>query len=101
VTTRSEIEDNFGPPTWNLTAEKMIAYVWESTDPLAAHRTYADETPDHIRRTQGSRYVPHHVWSFCVAFDDAGHASRHVFLDAPDADKLREQISRWLSGAPK
>ncbi len=83
-TTKAEVLQRLGQPTWDWEQERVIAYRWEEMG-----------EPSRFNREQFSS-PSLTQWAFCIAFDEDNIVSHHNLFKAPDSDVLKKKVQRWI-----
>jgi len=84
-TTKREIIENLGPPTWEWEKQRGIAYKWE--------KGVAYETQG---LSSGDGFAGFTCSAFCAAFDENDRLVKKTFLKEGSSDELKDAILKWL-----
>jgi len=85
VTTKREIIENLGPPTWEWEKQRGIAYKWE--------KGVAYETQE---LSSGKEFVGFSSSAFCAAFDENDRLIKRTFIKAEGSNELKDAVLKWL-----
>lgn len=88
VTTRAEVVETLGLPSFDLLAERAIAYAWE-TEGISFGYTVFGNYNEPSRK--------HDRYLFCVRFDERGIVSHHGKIRQLEIESSDDAIRRWLS----
>ena len=84
-TTKREIIENLGPPTWEWEKQRGIAYKWE--------KGVAYETQE---LSSGNEFVGFSSSAFCAAFDENDRLINRTFIKAEGSNELKDAVLKWL-----
>jgi len=84
-TTKREIIENLGPPTWEWEKQRGIAYKWE--------KGVAYETQE---LSSGTEFVGFSSSAFCAAFDENDRLIKRTFIKAEGSNELKDAVLKWL-----
>src|SRR5258706_1461394 len=91
ATTKAEVIENLGQPTWEAPSERVISYLWETTDGVngdffGRHCEFGDDPTQH---------------AFCIALDESNRVARAGFAKGKDFAELKKTIAAWSGSAPE